>query len=334
MILLTGATGTVGHGPAAAAARRGATRCARSCAIRGGSGPQRVDVQIALGDLARSATAPRARRCAACDTVIHLAAAIRDQPPRPHRGAQRARRRCGCCGPPSVPASSASSSSRRSARPRFQRTRFFRAKALAEQAVVERRALETTVFAPSIVYDRDDPWVTLLRRLSLLPVLPVSGDGPRAYQPIWARRRGALRRSAALGARDGAQPLRARRPRACSATTRSRGPSPRAAGRAAAALHVPLPLVRTGLIWLRRLVGESAFATWEEAELMEVAMTTQRGTADAEALGVKPLAMREVLGAASCCPGARRPSSRRSQAWGRRCRRRRSPAPACCGGRA
>ena len=46
--------------------------------------------------------------------------------------------------------------------------------------------LETTVFAPSIVYDRDDPWVTTMRRLALLPVLPISGEGDSAYEPIWA----------------------------------------------------------------------------------------------------------------------------------------------------
>jgi hypothetical protein len=38
------------------------------------------------------------------------------------------------------------------------------------------------------------------------------------------------------------------------------------------------------------------FATWEEAELMEEPMTTSRGTADAEALGVRPLSMGSVLG--------------------------------------
>jgi len=37
------------------------------------------------------------------------------------------------------------------------------------------------------------------------------------------------------------------------------------------------------------------FATWEEAELMEVPMTTPRGTQDVESLGVTPLAVREVL---------------------------------------
>ena len=54
--------------------------------------------------------------------------------------------------------------------------------------------------------------------------------------------------------------------------------------------------MRSALIWLRRIFGETAFATWEEAELMEVGMVTPRGTADAEALGVQPRRMAEVLG--------------------------------------
>ena len=55
-----------------------------------------------------------------------------------------------------------------------------------------------------------------------------------------------------------------------------------------------------GAAWTpsRRVVGPSAFATWEEAELMEVPMTSASGTADAESLGVTPLPMSAVLGAA------------------------------------
>jgi hypothetical protein len=41
------------------------------------------------------------------------------------------------------------------------------------------------------------------------------------------------------------------------------------------------------------------FATWEEAELMEVPMTSERGTADAERLGVEPRPMGAVLGTQS-----------------------------------
>ena len=53
--------------------------------------------------------------------------------------------------------------------------------------------------------------------------------------------------------------------------------------------------VRAGLVWLRRLAGERAFATWEEAELMEVPMLAARGEADIRRLGVSPRAMASVL---------------------------------------
>jgi hypothetical protein len=63
-------------------------------------------------------------------------------------------------------------------------------------------------------------------------------------------------------------------------------------------MHVPLSLTRLSLRALQTVVGSSAaFATWEEAELMEIPMTTSSGTAGAEALGVTPLRMAAVLGA-------------------------------------
>ena len=67
---------------------------------------------------------------------------------------------------------------------------------------------------------------------------------------------------------------------------------------ASRSLHVPLPVVRAGLRIAEAVGGASAFATWEEAELMEVPMVTDRGTEDAEDLGVEPRAMAAVLGAA------------------------------------
>ena len=70
----------------------------------------------------------------------------------------------------------------------------------------------------------------------------------------------------------------------------------RSSGRDRPLLHVPLGLVHYGLAGLRRAFGDAAFATWEEAELMEVPMVSERGTADAVALGVEPRAMAQVLG--------------------------------------
>jgi hypothetical protein len=69
----------------------------------------------------------------------------------------------------------------------------------------------------------------------------------------------------------------------------------RPTGRRRPLLHVPLPVVRATLRAVRAVMGPKAFATWEEAELMEEPMVSSRGTADAEALGVNPLPMAAVL---------------------------------------
>jgi hypothetical protein len=45
------------------------------------------------------------------------------------------------------------------------------------------------------------------------------------------------------------------------------------------------------------LVGPTAFATWDEAQLLTTEMLTPVGTADAERLGVHPWRMADVLGA-------------------------------------
>ena len=60
-----------------------------------------------------------------------------------------------------------------------------RAKALAERAVAE-SGLPHTIFAPSIVYAPGDVLLTLLERMALLPVVPISGSGRALFQPIWA----------------------------------------------------------------------------------------------------------------------------------------------------
>ena len=77
LILLTGATGTVGS---ALLRRLTAAGEPVRCLVRDprGLGDQRVRVQIALGDLADPPSFRNALR--GVDTVIHLAASIRDQP--------------------------------------------------------------------------------------------------------------------------------------------------------------------------------------------------------------------------------------------------------------
>jgi hypothetical protein len=71
----------------------------------------------------------------------------------------------------------------------------------------------------------------------------------------------------------------------------------RSFGRRRPLVPVPQPLVRRTLDAVELVAGPTAFATAEEAELMDFSMTTPRGTADAEELGVRPRPMGEVLGA-------------------------------------
>ena len=177
------------------------------------------------------------------------------------------------------------------------RARFFRAKALAERAVAE-SSLQHTIFAPSIVYSPGDPWLRLLERMSLLPVMPIAGPGRAAFQPIWAEDVA----DCVVAALDGKDDAPAS---ATSSPARTRSPttasSSSCCGRSDAVARsstCPLPIVRASLRAVEALFGQAAFATWDEAELMEVPMTARSGTADAERLGVVPKPMRAVLGVA------------------------------------
>ena len=290
MLLLTGATGSIGSRLLPMLLEQGeGVRCLVREPRR--LGERRVDVQIALGDLGEMSDPYLVRQALrGVDTVIHLAATIRDQPPRRLEELNglatvrllRAAEQSGVKRFVFFSALNASAA---------QRTRFFRAKWLAEQAVAA-SSLETTIFAPSIVYDHSDPWITLLRRFSFLPALPVSGSGHAAFQPIWAK--DAARCVAAALAEKGGARYELAGPETLTYDQMSDLVS-RLAGRPRPLIHVPLPVVRAGLLALRSVFGEAVFATWEEAELMEVPMLSERGTADAEKLGIEPQRMGDVL---------------------------------------
>jgi uncharacterized protein YbjT (DUF2867 family) len=290
VILLTGATGNVG---AALLRRLIADRKQVRCLVRDPRrlGQERVRVQIALGDLANPASFRHALR--GVDTVVHLAAAIRDQD-----GASIEELNA-------VATLRLLRAAERGGVQRFlffstmgatlhSPARFFRAKALAEQAVRESE-LDTRVFAPSIVYSPGDPWITLLERMSWLPAMPVSGRGGALYQPIWADDVAATVMAVLEGRGHEAEPIDLAGPETLSHEQIVKTVV-RAAGRRRRLVHVPLPVVRSGLNAWEALVGTgSAFATWEEAQLMEIPMTSPKGTTDAEALGVTPLRMSAVL---------------------------------------
>ncbi len=291
MLLLTGATGLVGS---TLLRRLLADGTEVRCLVRDPRrlGPLRVRVQLALGDLADPPSFRNALR--GVQTVVHLAAAIRDQP---HgsieeldgiatwRMVEAAERR----GVERFVFFSALGASP------HHRTRCLRAKALAEQAVRE-ADLYSTVFAPSIVYAPGDPWLTLLERMAWLPVMPVSGRGRASFQPIWSE-----------DVADCVMASLNREPTERAARHELAGPETlshteivnlvlRSLGRRRPLLHVPTPIVSRGLRLLERVAGPSAFATWDEAELMEASMISSRGAADAEALGVAPQRMAAVLG--------------------------------------
>jgi NADH dehydrogenase len=176
------------------------------------------------------------------------------------------------------------------------RTRLLRAKAHAEKAVRE-SDLRTIVFAPSVVYAPGDAWLTLMERMALLPVMPVSGRGRALFQPIWTEDVADCLISAMY---DGPDEQHARYelagPQTLSHTEIVRTLL-RAWARNRPIVHVPTPVVSRGLRLLELALGARTPATWDEAELLEVSMTSDGGTADAERLGVIPQPMAAVLGA-------------------------------------
>jgi uncharacterized protein YbjT (DUF2867 family) len=291
MLLLTGATGLVGS---ALLHRLVADGTEVRCLVRDPRrlGAQRVRVQIALGDLTDPPSFRNALR--GVQTVVHLAASIRDQP----RGSIEELN--------GIATWRMVEAAERSGVERFlffsvlgasthHRSRFFRAKALAEQAVRE-ADLSSTVFAPSIIYAPGDPWLTLLERLALLPVMPLSGRGRAVYQPIWAEDAAAcviaaLRETAAAERErfELAGPETLSHAEIVHTVLRS-------LSRSRPLVPVPTALVSRGLRLLEAAVGSRAFATWDEAELMESPMISARGAADAERLGVAPQRMAAVLG--------------------------------------
>jgi uncharacterized protein YbjT (DUF2867 family) len=293
VLLLTGATGLIGSSLLRRLTARGEpVRCLVRDPRR--LGPERVRVQITIGDLSD----PRAFRQAlrGARVVVHLAASHRDQPhatieelagmatwrllrAAEHAGVEHFVFFSALGATPHHPG------------------RLHRAKALAEQAVAE-AALRTTTFAPSLVYAPGDRRLARLEKLAWLPAVPLAGRGRARTQPIWAE--------------DVADCVLAALERPGDAREHARfelaGPNVlthrevveialRAANRRRRLLPVPAPLLRPLLRGYETLTGPAALATWDEAELLAVTMRTPRGTADAESLGVRPRVLREVLGA-------------------------------------
>jgi uncharacterized protein YbjT (DUF2867 family) len=231
------------------------------------------------------------------DTVVHLASVIRDQPGgsieelagvatwRLVQAAQRA-------GVKRFVFFSALGASTRS------RSRLMRAKAIGERAVVE-SSLAHTVFAPSFVFSPSDAYLRLLGRMSLLPVMPVPGSGQAPFQPMWTEDVADCILAALPGGPASAEADGARYELAGPETLTHQEIveiALRSFRRRRPIVNVPAPLVRRTLNLIELLMGPAAFATWDEAELLEIPMASPHGTADAERLGVVPKPMGVVLG--------------------------------------
>jgi uncharacterized protein YbjT (DUF2867 family) len=289
MLLLTGATGLVGSAVLRHLTARGdRVRCLVRDPRR--LGAERVRVQLAIGDLADPASWRHALR--GVKTVVHLAATERDQPRatieeidglaalRLIRAAERAGAERFLWLTPLGAAP-------------HHRSRVHRAKALAERAVAA-SGLSTATLASSLVYAPDDRRLQRIDRLgAVLPAIPLMGNGGARMQPIWVE--------------DVAQCLLSALDHNAGGRFELAGPDVldhrqvvhlalRAAGRRRRVLPVPLTVVRPLLRVHETLAGPTAFATWDEAQLLTVPMLTDRGTQDAERLGVTPRRMADVLG--------------------------------------
>lgn len=294
MLLLTGATGTIG-GPLLR--RLIAEGFDVRCLVRDPRrlGDDRVRVQIAMGDLSDHLSFRHALR--GVDTVVHLASVIRDQPGssieelagvatwRLVRAAERA-------GVQRFVFFSALGASMHSA------SRLMRAKAVAERAVLD-SSLAATVFAPSIVYAPGDPYLRLLRRMSLLPVMAVPGPAQTPSQPIWAHDVAQCVMSVLPGGMEAGASVGSRYELAGPETLTQRefvSLAMAAVGRRRPIVSIPPPIVRRGLTAVELLMGPTAFATWDEAQLLGIPTVSARGVSDVQALGVVPRPVRAVLG--------------------------------------
>ncbi len=249
-------------------------------------------VQLAIGDLAAPANWRHALR--GVDTVVHLAGSARDQPTatveelnglaswRLARAAQAAGVKHFVWIAPL------------GASPRHP-MRMQRAKALADAAIAAAE-LPTTTLAHSLIYGPGDRHLRWIERLGYLPAVPLVGRGIARTQPIWAQD-AALCVLAALER----PPERHARHELAGPQTLTQREVVRtvlaASGRRRRTVPIPLAALRAGLRAEETLAGPTAVITWDEAQLLAVEMLAEHGTRDAEALGVSPRPLWQVVGA-------------------------------------
>ncbi|MEA2295896.1 MAG: hypothetical protein QOE86_3535 [Solirubrobacteraceae bacterium] len=293
MLLLTGATGRVGSALLPLLMQRHEpVRCLVRDPRR--LGAERVRVQIALGDLGDPASFRHALR--GVSTVVHLAAADRDQPGATIEEVDgvatwRLLRAAEAAGVQHFVFVSPLGATP------HHRARLHRAKALAEQAVAD-ASIATTVLRSSLIYAPGDRNLTVLDLLSLLPFVPVTGSMGRATtQPIAAADVAACLDAVIREPADGHRTLELAGPQVFT-NRQAVGAMLEALGRPRRLVTVPSRLILSLLHAYEVATGPIALATRDEADILAATMLSGRGTADAEALGVRPRSIAEVLAAA------------------------------------
>lgn len=290
MILFTGATGTLGRPLLARLLAAGEdVRCFVREPRR--LGPSRVQVQIALGDLASPGGFDRAMR--GVDTVVHLAVTTRDQ----QRGTIEeidgiatlrllaAAERAGVRRFVYVSSFGASTTSP---------SRFLRTQALAAEAVASSK-LETLQFEAGLIYAPDDPWLGLLAELSHLPLMPVIGKGTAAFQPVWAEDAAeAVFRCLQGSVATPRAPVALAGPEELTQNQIVRR-AMRHFGTQKPIIHIPAGIARRVLDWQERRAGAGALATWDQVALLQNSSLSPRGPRDMQELGVTPTSMADVL---------------------------------------
>jgi uncharacterized protein YbjT (DUF2867 family) len=254
-------------------------------------GPERVRVQLSIGDLADPSSWRHALR--GVDTVVHLAGGARDQSRatveelnglaafRLLRAAERAGAEHFLWITPL------------GATPHHP-MRMQRAKALAAQSI-EAAGIPTTTLAHSLIYAPGDRHLLWIERLGYLPAVPLVGRGIARTQPIWAEDM-ADAVLTALGRPDGHRRFELAGPETLTQREVVRLVLA-ASGRRRRALPLPLVGLRAALKAEETLAGPTSLVTWDEAQLLAVEMLSAGGTKDAERLGVTPRKMATVLGA-------------------------------------